>query len=159
MSPLPAPTCPQCSAELKLAKTGELDFWSCPAGHGLGFTITEAYGRVQEDEISKIWEGAKATSAGTKACPMCATPMVTVTIGVDPDEAAEGKPGDQPDTGQVTLDVCRNDQVVWFDPGELEQLPRDLENPEPTPEQLAKEAELAKTASDALQAFLSKYTR
>jgi Zn-finger nucleic acid-binding protein len=53
--------------------------------------------------------------------------MANVTIDVDPDES--------PDAGgalQVTLDVCRDDQFVWFDPGELDQLPEDLPDPQPS---------------------------
>ena len=33
---------------------------------------------------------------------------------------------------QVTLDVCRDDQFIWFDPGELDQLPEDLPDPQPS---------------------------
>lgn len=49
-----APKCPQCGAELKLGASGRLDAWACPAGHGVGFTLSEAYERVQEDEISSL---------------------------------------------------------------------------------------------------------
>jgi Zn-finger nucleic acid-binding protein len=129
------PTCPQCRAELKLVANGQLDFWSCPQGHGLGFTLSEAYGRVEDDEISKIWHGSEKAPPGGRTCPMCDRPMVTVTVGVDDDEAAEGEPDDHPDELQVSLDVCREDQFLWFDPGELDELPLDIPNPRPSAEE------------------------
>lgn len=132
------PKCPQCSAELKLGKNGQVDAWSCPAGHGLGITISEAYGRVQEDEIHRIWEAAKTAPPARHSCPLCGDPMVSVTVGVDLDEAAEGEAGDQPDTAHVSLEVCRDDPFFWFDAGELDGFPQDLPNPEPSPEEQKK---------------------
>ena len=124
------PKCPQCRADLELGARGKLDAWACPAGHGAGFTLSEMHERAQEDELAQLWEGARAAAAGKHACPMCDRQMVTVTIGVDSDEAVEGA-SDTTDAGRVTLDVCRDDQFIWFDPGELDELPDDL--PETTP--------------------------
>jgi Zn-finger nucleic acid-binding protein len=145
MGMLPPPKCPRCKAELKLGASGKLDAWTCPNGHGVGFTISEAYERLQEDEIQGIWEAAKTASEGKHICPMCDRRMVEVTIGVDPDEAAGGEAGDQPDTSQVTLEVCREDQFIWFDPGELEQMPEDLPDPEPSAAELAKLEQIRKS--------------
>jgi hypothetical protein len=36
------------------------------------------------------------------------------------------------------LEVCRDDPFIWFDPGELDELPQDLPNPEPSPEEQKK---------------------
>ena len=144
MSMLSPPTCPQCKAELKLGASGKLDAWTCPNGHGVGFTISEAYERLQEDEIHRIWEAAKTAQEGKRICPMCGRPMVQVTIGVDPDEAAEGEPGDQPDTLNVTLEVCIEDGFFWFDPGELDEMPEDNPDPEPSAEELAKLEQIRK---------------
>ena len=141
---LPPPKCAQCGAELKLGASGQLDAWTCPAGHGVGFTLSEAYGRGQEDEISKLWHGSEHAPPGKYACPMCGVPMVSVTIGTDADEAPEGEPGDQPDSEQLSLDVCREDQFIWFDPGELDELPQDLPNAQPSAEQLEQIAQIRK---------------
>jgi len=127
-----SPQCPQCGAELKLGARGRLDAWACPEGHGIGLTLSEAHERAQEDELSRIWEAAKTASPGKHACPMCDQAMANVTIGVDADEDPEGRSGDAADTLQVTLDVCRDDQFIWFDPGELDELPEDLPEPKPT---------------------------
>jgi Zn-finger nucleic acid-binding protein len=130
------PQCPQCRAELKLGASGRLDAWACPNGHGVGFMLSELHERAQEDELARLWEGAKTAAAGRHACPMCDRAMVTVTIGLDPDESSDG-PGDETDAGQVTLEVCRDDQFIWFDPGELDELPEDLPEPKPSSAEVA----------------------
>jgi Zn-finger nucleic acid-binding protein len=66
---------------------------------------------------------------------MCGVPMVGVEFGVDGDEAAEGEARDTADTAQISLEVCREDQFIWFDAGELDQLPQDLPDAKPTAEQ------------------------
>ena len=121
---VPAPTCPKCKAPLAPGRKGELDFWSCPNGHGLGFTMSEAYGRVEEDEISELWHASESAPAGKTPCPYCGLAMASVAVRV------EG--------ARLTLDVCRDDQFFWFDPGELDLLPPDLADPEPTPEEQRK---------------------
>ena len=133
-STLPAPKCPQCGAELKLGSSGQVDAWSCPAGHGLGFTISEAYGRLENEEIAKIWHGSEAAAAGKYACPMCAAPMVNVTVPVGAGEAPT-----------VSLDVCREDEFIWFDPGELDELPQGAPAAEPSAEGQAKIDQIRQT--------------
>ena len=115
---LPAPKCPQCGAELRLGAAGKLDAWSCPAGHGVGFTVSEAYERLEDDEIHAIWRASEHGTPGSRACPMCSRPMVTVTVPV-------GGPG----SPQETLDVCREDELIWFDPGELDEFPQHVDHP------------------------------
>lgn len=130
------PQCPQCRADLELGARGKLEAWTCPTGHGAGFTLSEMHERAQEDELAALWERAKTAVAGKHACPICDRQMVTVSIGVDADEALDGS-GDSPDAGRVTLDVCREDQFIWFDPGELDELPEDLPEPKPSAAELA----------------------
>jgi Zn-finger nucleic acid-binding protein len=131
------PQCPQCSAGLKLGASGRLDAWACPDGHGVGFTLSELHERAQEDELARLWESAATASAGKHACPMCDRAMVTVTIGVDADELVERRVEDTADSARVTLEVCRDDQFIWFDPGELDELPEDLPEPKPSAAEVA----------------------
>ncbi|HET7490171.1 MAG TPA: zf-TFIIB domain-containing protein [Acidimicrobiales bacterium] len=131
----PTATCPTCSGPLTLTASGQLDTWVCPAGHGAGMTVTEAHGRLQEDEISQLWQKARAAGPGPRACPSCGRPMGQFDVSYDPDEVPEGQPGDTADTGAAPLDVCAECQFLWFDAGELEQFPDDLPDPEPTPAQ------------------------
>lgn len=137
MSALPPPRCPRCHDELVLGAQGELNPWSCRHGHGLGFTLTEAYERLQEDEIDQLWQRARAESRRGAAFAFCAKPMALVRVEADPDEVREGEEGDTPTTHAVDLDVCVDDQFIWFDPDELGGMPQDLPDPEPTAAELA----------------------
>lgn len=143
------PVCPICSASLRLGSEGELDHWSCPNGHGLAITLTESYGRLQDDEIAQLWQLARRAPAGPLPSPFDGRPMVRFALGYDEDEVPEGEPGDGPDLGVVELDVDVEHQFIWFDAGELDELPHDPENAPPSPEVLAREAEIrARFAAD-----------
>ena len=148
----PTANCPTCSAPLALTADGELDTWVCAQGHGAGMTVTEAHGRLQEDEISQLWGKAHGAGPGPRACPLCGRPMAAVDVSVDPDEVPEGQPGDTADTGSAPLDVCVDCQLLWFDPGELEVFPEDLPEPDPTPEELAAEEKIRRTFGEGLVA-------
>ncbi len=78
--------------------------------------------------------------------------MVSVSVPFDGDEIAEGIAGDTADAGEVPVDVCVADQVVWFDVSELDTLPADLADPEPTPEQEAALASIRKDFGDGVVA-------
>ncbi len=130
----PAPKCPQCGAELKLGASGKLDAWSCPAGHGLGFTLSEAYERLASDEIQKIWHASEQAAPGKHACPMCSRPMVSVTVPVGGDGSAK-----------ESLDVCRDDEFIWFDPGELDEFPQGVPAPAPTADEQQKIDQIRQT--------------
>lgn len=147
----PTAQCPICSAELTLGTSGQFNSWTCPAGHGFAATLSEGYEVAQEDELRRLWQIARDATAPADArkCPMCATPMVSIVAPVDADEAEEGARGDTPDTDEIPVDVCVADQVIWFDTGELDRFPRDLPDPEPTPEQLAALGKIRKHFSDA----------
>lgn len=126
-SDLSAPTCPKCGAELKLGASGRLHAWSCPAGHGVGFTVTEAYERLADDEVHAIWHASEHGAPGSYHCPFCARPMVNVTVAV----GGDGSPTE-------TLDVCREDEFIWFDPGELDEFPQSAPPSEPSAEEQRK---------------------
>lgn len=111
--------CPTCGTPVRLVRQGGADVWACPQGHGLGFTLDEAYGHVDEAALGTLWRASAAAPAGGRACPLCAGPLVTV--------AGEGT--------DVPVDVCRPDQLIWLDAGELEALPPDLPEPPLAPEE------------------------
>ncbi len=148
MDPL-HPTCPTCAAELVHTTAGTLDTWTCPQGHGAGLTVTEAYTHVQDDEIHQAWAAARSAPPGPRTCPICGRRMVLVHLAYDPDEspgvAAGGSPAED-------IDVCTEDQLIWFDPGEYEALPADLPNPEPTPEELARIATIRQAFGESIVA-------
>jgi Zn-finger nucleic acid-binding protein len=130
----PAPKCPECGAELKLGPSGRLDAWSCPAGHGIGLTLSEAYERLEDDEIHAIWKDSETAPPGKHACPLCSQTMASVTVAV-------GGPG----SAQEMLDVCREDQFIWFDAGELDEFPQHHDAPPLSADELAKIEQIRKT--------------
>ncbi len=145
-----APSCPICATELQLGSHGTLDHWSCAAGHGLAMTLTESYERLQEDEIALLWQTARRAPAGPLPSPFDGRPMVRFSFGYDDDEVPEGEPGDGPDLGTVEVDVDLENQFIWFDAGELDVLPEDLPDAPPSPEELAKVAEIRERFSAEL---------
>ena len=153
----PTANCPTCRAALQLTNHDAFDSWTCPNGHGLAATLSELYERAQEDEIHRLWALARAAGAAGNAtagrpCPMCQRGMVSITVTTDVDEVDDGMPGDGIDTGEVPVDVCVDDQVIWFDVAELELLPADLPDPEPTPAQEAALADITRQFGEGIVA-------
>lgn len=133
------PTCPVCGEPLSLGSRGDVDSWSCGRGHGLAMTLSEAHVALQDDEVALLWQLARSSREQGRPSPFAPhAPMVRITLPYDDDEAAEGEPGDTEDLGSVELDVDLAQQFIWYDAGELEQLPADLANAEPSPEELAR---------------------
>ena len=141
------PHCPHCGRELALGSSGTVDHWSCPELHGLAMTLSESHGRLQPDEISKLWQSARTGDAGPLPSPFDGRPMVRVQLTFDDDELAEGADGDTPDRGTVELDVDIENQFIWFDTGELEELPADREDAPPSPEEEAALARISRQFS------------
>lgn len=133
-APLPslsAPICPTCGSPLELEHDGGLDAWVCPKGHGLGFTLSEAYARIDDDEIRAIWQQARVATPGTHPCPICGTTMVTVAVA----------PQAESDTA-LDLDVCLTDELFWFEAGELDVVPVAAPDETPSAEDEARLAEI-----------------
>lgn len=151
-----APVCPAAGEALELANRGALDLWVCPASHGVAVTLSETYGQLQDDEIHLLWRLARAAAPGAAArsCPMCTRAMVAVDVGYDDDEIGEGEIGDDADAGEVLLDVCAECQVVWFDAGEMEQFPADVENAGPSDVELERVAGIAAAFGQAYDTAL-----
>jgi Zn-finger nucleic acid-binding protein len=153
------PRCPHCREELQLGSwqlrhDAPLDCWACPGAHGVALTMAESYEQMQEDELARLWELARAGSPGPLPGPFGGPPMVRILLPYDDDEAKEGEEGDTEDVGAVELDVDLDNQFIWFDAGELEQLPADLPDPEPTAEENAAVAQITRQFSEEYGAAL-----
>jgi hypothetical protein len=136
------PHCPVCGSPLQLGTTGSFAHWTCTSGHGLAMTLTESYERLQEDEISELWQRARAAGPGPLTSPFGGRPMARIEVSVDADEVAQGQDGDGPDAATVVVDVDVENEFIWLDAGELDELPTDLPDAPPRPEALAKEHEI-----------------
>jgi len=147
---LPNPTCPACGTDLVLRQEGEkLHAWICPSGHGLGFTLSEAYERLQEDEIHRIWKLAKTAVPNGRPSPFSDKPMATVKVATITDEA----PGDAtPGSPTVQVEVDVTNEFIWFDPGELDEFPHDQPDPKPSAKEMAALARIRTAFGESLAA-------
>jgi hypothetical protein len=75
--------------------------------------------------------------------------MVQVVVALDDDEDDAIAPG----SPTITVDVDFEDQVIWFDAGELERLAADLPNPEEREWTLEETAAIRKSARDVADAW------
>jgi Zn-finger nucleic acid-binding protein len=137
--PVSEPVCPVCASPLARERTEDLDAWVCPEGHGLGFTLSEAYERIGDDEVKAIWQVARRSPLGSRACPICGAPMVTVQVAPTPGG-----------TASLLLDVCLADELFWFDAGELDEVPDDGPDPAPSATETARIEQLSEQFGDAL---------
>lgn len=137
--PISQPVCPTCAAALALEHDDDLDAWVCPNGHGLGFTVSEAYERIGDDEVKAIWQRARGSSPGSRACPICSSTMVAVQVAPQPGGRAS-----------LALDVCLADELIWFDTGELDEIPDDGPEPRPSAEENARVEAISDEFGDAL---------
>lgn len=129
------PTCPACGTHLVLRQEGDkLHAWICSAGHGLGFTLSEAYERLQEDEIRRIWKLAKTAVATGRPSPFDGKPMAPVRVGLTADDS-EAKAAPDATTVEIEVDVAN--EFIWFDPGELDEFPEDRSDPTPSAQEMA----------------------
>lgn len=140
--------CPECRSALAAVTEDGFDTWQCKDGHGIGVTLSETYGRLQEDEIQAIWTAAKSAPRSSLKSPALGHPMVAITVIVDEDEI----PGNE-GTGArpVTLDVAVDEQFLWFEVVDLEHMPADLPNPRPSADELARLQQLAEQSRASIQ--------
>lgn len=133
------PGCPVCRAPLSLGSHGEIDRWSCPAGHGLAMTLSELHVANQNDEVAVLWQLARAAAGTGRPSPFPPhRPMARIELPYDHDEIPEGESADAEDAGVVELEVDIDQQFVWFDAGEHDVLPADLPDTAPSAEELAR---------------------
>ena len=96
----------------------------CPAGHGQAVAEPVVARLTSPEEAQAIlrapeWATTDGTTSEVLDCPWCARAMRGVAA-----PARRQYLGEAPDADAVRVDVCALCQVVWFDTGELERLPR-----------------------------------
>jgi Zn-finger nucleic acid-binding protein len=103
--------CPSCKTPLEEMKLHPGAVLNCPACKGKCVRIGILKSVSGASYSEKIWnETRKARSAGTKPCPVCTQAMKVIQA---------------PSRGSVLeLDSCGDCLMVWFDPSELERIPR-----------------------------------
>ena len=120
--------CPRCRRELVKDSYEGKACLRCPQGHGTAMTLPAIRALCGNPEFANaLWYKASQKNAveGLAACPVCRHPMTLVNINI------LGR--------SILLDVCRACELVWFDPSELEALPRSVPEAKMDPAQRARE--------------------
>lgn len=117
-------------------------------------TLSESHQRLQNDEVADLWKLARAAQPGPITSPFGRRQMARVSLPYDADEIPSGEAGNGPTLGTVELDIDLEEQFIWLDAGELDLLPLDLADAEPTPEELAALAQIRATFGSDLESAL-----
>lgn len=81
--------CPRCGTPLiKGTQKNGIDGWACPNQHGVGITLSEAWGHLQDDEVRAIWRAAKNGQPSALKSPALGEDMVRIEISVERDADA-----------------------------------------------------------------------
>ena len=110
--------CPRCGQPLtKTFIHGKIAF-CCPQGHGEAVSLSVVRAFCGEPTFANVlWRKAlDASGQDGGPCPLCHLPMSVIRLPVNGLE--------------LELDICCRCQELWFDPAELESLPK----PPPPPE-------------------------
>ena len=111
--------CPRCGQTLeKIFYEGKIAY-ACPRGHGQAVSLSAVRGLCGRPEfVNMLWMKASGTPVGSGGqCPICGRPMSLITLPAGEKE--------------LELDICCQCQELWFDPSELESMPK----PPPPPSQ------------------------
>ncbi len=109
--------CPDCETSLtSRAKVGR-HFFFCSDCHGQAVTLPVLKSEVDQVYVKELWAFARpASCTKMRACPSCRSKMQSIHP-----PAAAGSGASALD--DLTLDLCRACQLLWFDAGELQRLP------------------------------------
>ena len=142
--------CPRCGSPLiKGTQKNDINVWACPNHDGVGMTLSEAWGHLQDDEVKAVWKAAKIGQPSPLKSPVLGREMVHIEITVDNDEE-EGNQG--PGAFQMELDVSVDEHFIWFDAGELERMPDEIPNPAMSEEERKHIDDIAQQFGDSIMA-------
>ena len=100
--------CPSCGVPAKHHSGRDGVFWSCPHCQGVSSMISAMRKVMPRDVVNSLWNAAKSGGYPKKrVCPACSHQMAEVPVG----------------TGDFAIDICPVCALVWFDPGEFQQMP------------------------------------
>jgi Zn-finger nucleic acid-binding protein len=103
--------CPRCGKPLDLEKHAHGGLWRCPQCSGVAANLTVLRRQLEEDVVRDFWrKAADAGAPSERKCPSCSRPLREFVARHE----------DQ----SLRLDLCKQCQLMWFDPGELETFPK-----------------------------------
>lgn len=100
---MPIYQCPHCKHSLNLLMFQNTVFWHCPQCDGRICNMDYLRNYLEHHSKSN-WHIKEQATDNSRSCPVCHEQMFEIT--------ADGKP---------TLDICKQCQLVWFDPNEYER--------------------------------------
>jgi membrane associated rhomboid family serine protease/Zn-finger nucleic acid-binding protein len=102
-------TCPHCAKPLESSNGLQGVYWICPLCKGRAASLGVLRKAFGAKRVAAIWnEALNETTAPGCACPICLAAMDDVTWR---EEAAD-----------LTLDLCRRCEFVWFGPGKFDAI-------------------------------------
>jgi hypothetical protein len=84
--------------------------WICKVCKGRAVAVGMLQALLDADGLAKLWRGVAAAKSGSRPCPSCREAMAEFTISSS--------------VHAVELDTCSACRFVWFDAGELTDLPQ-----------------------------------
>lgn len=98
--------CPHCRQSLVRSSEPPFVLWTCRICGGCAATMAVLRKGVRHDAIQRAWARTMGAKRNARLpCPGCSMTMYRV-----PTEGPE-------------IDLCRSCQMIWFDAGELEEMP------------------------------------
>jgi membrane associated rhomboid family serine protease len=110
--------CPRCRTPLAVGRSANGIAWVCAGCGGRAVTIPVLRRTVDRLALERLWNTAgNGHAAAGCDCPSCARPAREVGLEFGGE--------------RFDFDVCARCQLVWFDPSEMEALPRSAPRPRP----------------------------
>lgn len=100
--------CPNCNVYLQTVREREGIYYRCGQCEGRALTVAQVRRTAGDRFSSALMRHIRnATDVSARACPFCSVPMKSFLLP-------------QPN---MPLDSCKTCTMLWFDPGQFEQLP------------------------------------
>ena len=104
-------TCPTCREPLRATKDPKGAIWVCAKCAGAAANLAVLRKRLKAGLVPGLWRQVLAASTvSQRPCPSCGRSMRGFPMALD--------------GHSINLDLCKSCEVVWFDRGELEALPK-----------------------------------
>lgn len=103
--------CPTCKTSLSGTKIAAGILWTCQTCSGAAVNSAVLRKYLRNETVNELWRTAMTQSTPSRrACPSCKRALRVFATNRD------GR--------QISLDLCKSCQLMWFDKNELEAFPK-----------------------------------
>ena len=102
--------CLVCRTALYADQTPDGALWRCAQCDGVAANLAVLSKYLEPETVPTFWQKLNSSHPGLRSCPSCRNPLRIFRVSLDEQ--------------CITLDSCHTCQLVWFDAGELEALPK-----------------------------------